>query len=55
MSLQEYSLRDASVFNSWLDDVNRVVVKVVINNAFSDSEILISILNNWLLEIGVEF
>lgn len=38
-----------------LNDVDGVIIKVVEDNAFSDSEILICIFNNWLLEIGVEF
>lgn len=55
MSLKENSLWNSRVLNSMLNDVDGVIIKVVEDNAFSDSEILICIFNNWLLEIGVEF
>ena len=54
MSLQEYSLWNASVFNSWLDDVDRVVIKIVKDDALANSEILIFILNDWFLEVSME-
>ena len=38
-----------------LNDMNGIIIEIVEDNAFSYSEILISIFNNWLLEIGVEF
>jgi len=53
--LQKDSLWNTSIFHSRLNDVDCIIVQVVINNAFSDSEILIRILNDWLLEVGVEF
>lgn len=53
--LQEDALGDAGVLYSRLDDVNGVVFKIVKDNAFANSEVLVAILNDWLLEVGVEF
>ena len=55
MALQENSLRNTGVFNSWFDGVNGIIVQVVVDDAFSQSEILVGILNNWFLEVCVEF
>ena len=55
MSFHEDSLRDTRVLDSWLDNVNGVIVEIIVNNAFSDSEIFVSILNDWFLEVSVEF
>ena len=55
MSFQKDALRNTCILNSWLDDVDRVIVKIVEDNAFSNSEIFISILNDWFLEVSVEF
>ena len=38
-----------------LNDVEGVIIKVVEDDALSDSEVLVGVLNNWLLEIGEEF
>ena len=38
-----------------LNDVDGVIIKIVEDNALSDSEVFIGIFNNWLLEICVEF
>lgn len=54
MSLHENSLWDSGVLNSWLDDVDGVIIKVVVDGALSESVVLIWILNNWLLEITFE-
>jgi len=54
VSLQEDSLRNSGVFNSWLDNVDGIIIKIVVNGAFSESVVLISIFNNWLLEITSE-
>ena len=55
MSLEENSLWNSRVLNSVLNDVDGVVIEVVEDDALSDSEVLVGILNNWLLEIGEEF
>jgi hypothetical protein len=55
MSLEENSLWNSGVFNSVLNDVDGVIIKIVEDNALSDSEVFIGIFNNWLLEISVEF
>ena len=54
VAFQKYSLRNATVFNSALNDVNCVVVEVVVNDALSDSVVLVGVLNNWLLEVTIE-
>ena len=55
VSLHEDALWDAGVLHSWLDDVNGVIVEVVVDDALANSEILILVLNDWLLEVSVEF
>jgi hypothetical protein len=54
VSLEEDALRNARVLNLRLDNVEGVVVKVVVDDALSDSEVLVGILDNWLLEVSVE-
>ena len=54
VSLQEDSLRDTGVLDSWLDDVDGVVIKVVVDDALPDSVVLVSVFDNWLLEVSVE-
>ena len=54
MSLEEDSLWNTSVFDSWLNDMDGIIVKVVVDDTFSKSEVLIWILNYWLLEIGIK-
>ena len=54
MSLEEDSLWNTGVLNSVFDDVDSVVIEVVEDDALSDSEVLVGILNNWFLEVGVE-
>jgi len=55
MSLQENSLWDSRVFNSMLNDVDGVIIEIVEDDAFSNSEVLVGIFYDWLLEISVEF
>jgi len=55
VSLEENSLWNSRVLNSMLNDVDGVIIEVVEDNAFSNSEVLICIFNNGLLEIGIEF
>jgi hypothetical protein len=54
VSLQENALRDTSVLNARLDDVECVILKIVVEDALSNSEVFIGVLNNWLLEINIE-
>lgn len=54
VSLQEDALGDTSVLNSWLDDVDGVIVQVVVDDALAESEVLVGVLNDWLLEVCVE-
>jgi hypothetical protein len=54
MSLEEDSLWNTSVFDSWLNNVDGIIVEVVVDDTFSESKVLIWILNNWLLKIGIK-
>ena len=54
VSLQEDSLWDSRVLNSWLDDVDGIIVKIVVNDALSDPVVLIGVLDNWFLEVTME-
>ena len=55
MSFHENTLRDTRVLDSWLDDVDGVIVEIIVNNTFSNSEIFVSIFNDWFLEVSMEF
>lgn len=54
MSFQEDALRNTSVLNAGLDDVESIIFKVVVEDALSDSEVFVGVLNNWFLEINIE-
>jgi hypothetical protein len=54
VSLQENALRDTSVLNARLDDVECIILKIVVEDALSNSEVFIGVLNDWLLEINIE-
>lgn len=54
VSLQEDSLWDTGVLDSWLEDVDGVVIKIVEENALSNSVVLVGVLNDWFLEIALE-
>jgi len=54
VSLEEDSLRDTTVFNSVLKDMESIVVKIIINSALADTVVFCGVLNNGLLEIGLE-
>jgi hypothetical protein len=54
MSLQKNALRQTRVFDFFLVDVKGIIVKVVIDSALSDPEILVGVLDDWLLEISHE-
>lgn len=52
--LEEDSLGNTGVLNSWLDDVDGIILEIVVDNTLSNSIVLIWILNHWLLEVTVE-
>jgi hypothetical protein len=54
VAFQKYSLRDATIFHSALNDVDCIVIEVVVDDALSDSVVFIRILNYWLLEVAIE-
>ena len=54
MSLEEDSLRDTTVFNSVLKDMESIVVKIIINSALADTVVFGGVLNYGLLEIRLE-
>ena len=54
VSLKEDALRDSSVLNAALNDVDGVVVEVVVEDALADPVVLVGVFNNWLLEVGFE-
>ena len=54
VALEEDALRDTSILNTRLNDVKSVVFEVVENDAVADAEVLIRILDNWLLEVRLE-
>ena len=55
VSFQNDALWNTGIFNSWLDDVDRIIVKVVEDNALADSEVFVPVFDHWLLEVSVEF
>jgi len=54
VSLEEDTLRDATVLKSILQDMQSVIIEVIVNSAFADAVVLIGVLYNGLLEIGLE-
>ena len=54
VSLHEDTLWDSRVLNSWLNNVDGVIIKVVVDNTFSQSIVLIGVFNDWLLEVSRE-
>jgi len=54
VSFHEDTLWDTGVLNSWLDDVDGVVIKVVVDNTLSQSVVLIGVFNDWFLEVSRE-
>jgi hypothetical protein len=54
VSLEEDTLRDATVLKSVLQDMQSVIIKVIVNSAFADAIVLIGVLYNGLLEISLE-
>ena len=54
VSLKEDSLRDTTVFNSVLKDMESIIVEIIINSALADTVVFCGVLNNGLLEIGLK-
>ena len=54
VSLEEDTLRDATVLNSILCDVQGVIIQIVVNSALADAVVFIRALNNGLLEVCLE-
>jgi hypothetical protein len=54
VSLEEDALRDTAVLYSVLEDVQSVIIQIVVNGALADTIILVGVLNDGLLEVGLE-
>ncbi len=54
-ALQENALGNSRVLNARLNDVERVIVQVEVDNALPKAEVLLRALNGRLEEVGVEF
>lgn len=54
VALEEDSLGDSGVLNTVLNDVHGVVIKVVVDNATTDTVVFSGVFNNGLLEVGLE-
>ena len=54
MSLEEDTLRDATVLNSVLQNMKSIVIKVIVNSALADTVVLIRVLLNGLLEVSLK-
>jgi hypothetical protein len=54
VSLKEDSLRDTTVFNSVLKDMESIVVKIIINSALADTVVFGGVLNYGLLDLCLE-
>ena len=55
MSLKEDALRDTRVLNTWLDDVESVILEIVVQDALSNSEVFVGVFDNGFLEVDIEF
>jgi len=54
VALEEDSLGDSGVLNTVLNDVHGVVIKVVVDNATTNTVVFSGVFNNGLLEVGLE-
>jgi len=54
VSLHEDALGNSGVLNSWLNDVDGVVIEVIVDDALSKSVVLVGVFNYWLLEVSFE-
>ena len=54
VSLEEDALRDTGVLDARLNDVQSVIIKIVVDDALADAEVLVGVLDDGLLEVSVE-
>lgn len=54
MALEEDTLGNTRVLNTVLNDVEGIVIEVVVDDAATNTVVLVRVLNNGLLEIGFE-
>jgi hypothetical protein len=54
VSLKEDALRDATVLNSILKNVQSIIIQIIVNGAFADTIIFVRVLYDRLLEVGLE-
>jgi hypothetical protein len=52
MSLQKDSLWNSGVLNSWLNNMDCVIVEVVVDDALSNSVVFVWIFDDWFLEVS---
>jgi hypothetical protein len=54
VALEENALRHTGVLDTWLNDVGGVILEVVVDDAVTDTEVLVGVLDDWLLEVSIE-
>jgi hypothetical protein len=54
MSLEEDTLRDTAILYSVFKDMESIVIQIVVNGALANTVIFCRVLNNGLLEVGLE-
>ena len=54
-ALKEHALGNARVLNARLDNVDRVIIQVEVDNALSDAVVLIWVLDDGLKEVSFKF
>ena len=54
MSLEEDTLWDTWILDSWLNDVESIIIQVKVDDAFSHTVVFVLVLNDWLKEVTFE-
>ena len=54
MSLKEDTLWDTWILDSWLNDVESIIIQVKVDDAFSHTVVFVLVLNDWLKEVTFE-
>ena len=54
MSLEEDTLWDTWILDSWLNDVESIIIQVEVDDAFSHTVVFVLVLNDWLKEVTFE-
>ena len=54
MSLEEDTLWDTRILDSWLNDVESIIIQVEVDDAFSHTVVFVLVLNDWLKEVTFE-